>query len=712
MYYIDVWVEHPLGLDAPLTYRCPFEHVEKGMRVTVSLNRQAVVGIVSDVDVKVPEGVEVKDVLSVLDEEPVINEELNELALWMAMDTLCDPILCYKTILPPVLKPQSSSQKAKSEKWLIAVEGEFEFTSKQREIYDEVLSLGEVLYSTVRSASIRDKLIEKGALRVEVREVTYRKSLKTGSISSLVLSDAQRAVVEGIDLSAHSVNCVFGATGSGKTEIYMRIADKVLALGKQVILLVPEISLTPQMLDRFYKRFGDDIIVYHSHLTPQQRYIQYMRAKNQEASIAIGTRSAIFLPFENLGCIILDEEHDSSFKQDKAPFYHARDIAIHRGETFKCPVILGSATPAMETYARALKGVYRLFTLHQRITSDMAKVTLVDTRQLLRQRKNSELSEVLLDGIKSRLELKQQVILLLNRRGYMPILSCKQCDAVAMCPNCDVSLAYHKAGMKATCHVCGYTQTKLVCTACGSTSWQGSGFATQRLEEQLKTHFPSARILRMDADTTRKTDGHATLLNAFAKGEADILLGTQMIAKGLDVPNVTLVGILQGDAALGRPDYRSIENTFAMMVQAAGRSGRSTLGGEVIIQAFDVRHYAVQYARNQDYVSFFNHEMKYRHQGQYPPYTYLIAITVSDEDWEKARMLAVDVATRCRGDESLKTLGPADLGKIKGKFRFRIVCKGKDLAGMKAFVRQEILPVKRKSGKTQISINVSPMGLQ
>lgn len=216
----------------------------------------------------------------------------------------------------------------------------------------------------------------------------------------------------------------------------------------------------------------------------------------------------------------------------------------------------------------------------------------------------------------------------------------------------------------------------------------------------------------MDADTTRKMDGHATLLNAFAKGEADILLGTQMIAKGLDVPNVTLVGILQGDAALGRPDYRSIENTFAMMVQAAGRSGRSALGGEVIIQAFDVRHYAVQYARNQDYVSFFNHEMKYRHQGQYPPYTYLIAITVSDDDWEKARMLAVDVASRCRGDESFKTLGPADLGKIKGKFRFRIVCKGKDLAGMKAFVRQEILPVKRKSGKTQISINVSPMGLQ
>jgi primosomal protein N' (replication factor Y) len=336
----------------------------------------------------------------------------------------------------------------------------------------------------------------------------------------------------------------------------------------------------------------------------------------------------------------------------------------------------------------------------------------VDTRQLLRQRKNSELSDVLLEGIKSRLELKQQVILLLNRRGYMPILTCKQCDAVAMCPNCDVSLAYHKSGQKATCHVCGYTQTKLECTSCGSTSWQGSGFATQRLEEQLKSHFPSARILRMDADTTRKMDGHATLLNAFAKGEADILLGTQMIAKGLDVPNVTLVGILQGDAALGRPDYRSIENTFAMMVQAAGRSGRSTLGGEVIIQAFDVRHYAVQYARNQDYVSFFNHEMKYRHQGQYPPYTYLIAITVSDDDWDKARALSVDVASRCRGDESFKTLGPADLGKIKGKFRFRIVCKGKDLVGMKTFVRQEILPVKRKSSKTQISINVSPMGLQ
>ncbi|MDO9593041.1 MAG: primosomal protein N', partial [Erysipelotrichaceae bacterium] len=665
MSYIDVWVEHPLGLDAPLTYRCPFEHVEKGMRVTVSLNRQAVVGIVSDVDVKVPEGVDVKDVLSVLDDEPVINEELNQLALWMAMDTICDPILCYKTILPPVLKPQSSTQKAKSEKWLIAIAGEFELTSKQREIYEEILSLGEVLYSNIKSVSIRDKLIEKGAFRIEIREVSYTRSSKQGISSSLTLSEAQQKVVEGIDLDSHSVNLVFGATGSGKTEIYMRIADKVLTSGKQVILLVPEISLTPQMLDRFYKRFGDDIIVYHSHLTPQQRYIQYMRAKNQEASIAIGTRSAIFLPFENLGCIILDEEHDGSFKQDKAPFYHARDIAIHRGETFGCPVILGSATPAMETYARALKGVYRLFTLNQRITSAMAQVTLVDTRQLLRQRKNSELSEVLLEAIKLRINLGQQVILLLNRRGYMPILTCKQCGSVATCPNCDVSLAYHKAGQKATCHVCGYTQSKLVCTECGSTQWQGSGFATQRLEEQLKSHFPSARILRMDADTTRKMDGHATLLNAFAKGEADILLGTQMIAKGLDIPNVTLVGILQGDAAMGRPDYRSIENTFAMMVQAAGRSGRSSLGGEVIIQAFDVRHYAVQYARNQDYVSFFNHEMKYRHQGQYPPYTYLIAITVSDENWDKARGFGVDIALKCRSDESFKTLGPADLGRIK-----------------------------------------------
>lgn len=711
MRIINVWVEHPLGLETPLTYRCPFNHVEKGMRVSVSLNRQTVVGIVSDLDVELPEGIEIKEVIALLDDQPILNEELQQLALWMAQDTICDPISCFKTILPPVLKPQSNTQKAKTEKWLIAHSGNFDLTVKQKELYESIRSAGEVPYGSVSSAALRNKLIEKGALRIDIREVSYQPKTKKFTPSDLILSVGQQKVIDGIDLQTHSVNLIFGATGSGKTEIYMRIAEKVIEEGKQVILLVPEISLTPQMLDRFYQRFGDDIIVYHSHLNPQQRYQQYMRARGQEASIAIGTRSAVFLPFEQLGCIILDEEHDTSFKQDKAPFYHARDIAIRRGETFQCPVILGSATPAMETYARAIKGVYHLYTLNQRITSAMAQVTLVDTRQLLRQRKNSELSDDLIQAIAQRLNLKQQVILLLNRRGYMPILTCRQCQSVAMCPQCDVALAYHKAGQKAICHVCGYTRTELKCTSCGGSQWQGSGFATQRLEEQLKHHFPLARVLRMDADTTRKTDGHATLLKAFAQGQADILVGTQMIAKGLDIPNVTLVGILQGDAAMGRPDYRSVENTFAMMVQAAGRSGRSSLGGEVIIQAYDIRHYAVQYARNQDYVSFFNHEMRYRHQGQYPPYTYLIALTVSDDQWEKARSLAVELSGLCRTDETFKTLGPADLGKIKGKFRYRIVCKGKDLEHMKTFVREQILPVKRKNSKTQISINVSPMGL-
>jgi primosomal protein N' (replication factor Y) len=488
----------------------------------------------------------------------------------------------------------------------------------------------------------------------------------------------------------------------------MQLAAKICRQGRQVLILVPEISLTPQMVSRMTDRFGSAIAIYHSKLNDQQRYEQYQLVKEHKVSIVVGTRSAVFMPFDDLGLIVLDEEHDHSYKQDTTPRYHCRDVAIHRARTHHCKVILGSATPSLESYARALKGVYELVELKHRIYAGLPASHLVDMQEQIR-RGNFILSQPLEQAIAQRLARHEQCILLLNRRGYHTVYKCRDCGTVLQCPNCDVALSYHKDTDRLVCHVCGYeTSVDQACPKCGGHRWIHYGVGTQRLEDTIRQKFPQARILRMDFDSTRRKNGHQEILEAFARHEADILLGTQMIAKGLDYPNVTLVGVFNADAMLGHTDYRSVEVTFDLIVQASGRSGRGAHPGEVYVQAYDCGHYGIRLAVKQDYRGFFAQEMNYRHLGGYPPYQYLIAISFNSPREELAVERARQAADWFRGQPSIRTLGPSPLPRTAGEYRHRIVLKGTNREGMIDLVWQWYGQLKFARNQLKVQIDVDP----
>ncbi|HBS91975.1 MAG TPA: primosomal protein N' [Erysipelotrichaceae bacterium] len=711
MYYYEVIVEHPLA-NQTLTYTST-ARIQRGVRVRVELNRKKVTGMIESVRSTLPDYV-CKPILDILDEAPILNEEMFELSQWLSYQTICEKISAISAMLPPVNKVSSKTTKPSTQRWVEFVHDIFDqkTTSKQKDVVLILKLKQRMLYSEFLSEfkTVGLTCIKKGFAQVKTEEIRYKPNPEQFQSAFLTLTPDQQKVKSSIVPNCHDTYLLYGATGSGKTEIYMHLAQDALKQGKDVLVLVPEISLTPQMISRFTERFGDQVVIYHSHLNPQQRYQQYKRVVDKEVSLAIGTRSAVFLPFEHLGCIILDEEHDTSYKQESVPFYHARDVAIKRGEYHQCPVILASATPSLESFARGKKGVYKLLSLPKRMASFPISTKVVDTREALRNKQSGYLSEVLLDAIDVRLKRNEQIILLLNRRGYHPTLFCELCLKVAMCPHCDVSLAYHKENQRIMCHICGYSTQKLTCVHCGHQRFNGRGVATQRLEEQLNQLFPEASILRMDADTTRIKGSHQEILEKFTTHQADILLGTQMIAKGLDVGNVTLVGIINADAAIMQPDYRSVEHAFNMMVQAAGRSGRKDLAGEVVIQVFDVNHYAVQLAARNDYETFFYKEMKYRHIGKYPPYQYLISFVTSSLNDADAYELAMDIK-QIFTQKQMRVIGVASLGKNKAKFRYRVILKGQDLSSMIEFTWNYIIPLKYKSKKALLSINVNPMGL-
>ena len=457
------------------------------------------------------------------------------------------------------------------------------------------------------------------------------------------------------------------------------------------------------MIERVASRFGSHLAIYHSRLNAQQKYEQYQLVRQKKASVVVGTRSAVFLPFDDLGLIIMDEEHDSSYKQDSQPAYHCRDIAIWRGKYHHCKVLLGSATPTLESYARALKNVYHLLTLEHRINDSLPVTEIVS----MKNEKQDILSDVLKEKIQDRLAKNEQVILLLNRRGYHNILRCKECGEVVKCPHCDLAMSYHYKENVMKCHTCG-TMTRIpkVCPSCHSDSGFATfGYGTEKLLEVVQNTFKDARILRMDRDTTSKKDGHEKILKAFGNHEADILLGTQMIAKGLDFAGVTLVGILNGDEGLARTDFRSCEVTFDLLMQASGRSGRANKQGEVVIQVYDESHYAVTCAAKQDYVSFFKNEMKFRHIGNYPPYSYFISLTVYSLSEEKAEETALWLKNALHGN--FKVIGVVKLLKIKDQYRSRILLKGKDLDEMRNEIRK--LLDTDENRKKNIHIDVNPM---
>ncbi len=720
MYLINCWIEHPtLKLDRTYSYQTDIEGVTPGVRVLVPFHHQKLVGFVESVErynteeeIEEKTGVRCKKILEVIDSSSLLNEELRQLAKWMAKETIAPTISCFKAMLPAKIKPSRKAKQQVMERWVKVGKEIAGLTKKQKEALDWLIQEEEASYRIFREKfkTIPRTLAEKGAISFFEKEKEAILGLTEELENPLKLSPAQSQAMEKILVSEKRGILLHGVTGSGKTEVYLQVAEKMRREGKQILILVPEISLTPQMVERVNRRFGSQVAIYHSGLNDQEKYEQYQLVRKNKVSIVVGTRSAIFMPFVNLGLIILDEEHDSSYKQESTPAYHCRDIALQRAKNWECKVLLGSATPTLDTYARALKGVYELVELSSRIHQELPQVQCIDLKEKFRRGEAGVLTEELRNQIGICLSNKKQVILLLNRRGYHTALKCNHCQEILMCQYCDVGLSYHHQEKKMKCHTCAaeYAIPKF-CPSCNQRKgFSGFGVGTQRVEEELERHFPTARIARMDADTIRKKDSHKIILGKFERLEIDILLGTQMIAKGLDYPNVDVVGILNADAGLRRVDYRSVESTFDLIVQASGRSGRSKEQGKVFLQVFDKSHYAIKAALKQDYIGFFHQEMQFRHAGQYPPYTYLVAISFQGDQCEKVKAVAWTCKEKLCGD--FKVLGPSELIKIKSKIRYRIIVKGKNLEEMK---KQISLVVKELVADyvVSISVNVNPMVL-
>ena len=563
--------------------------------------------------------------------------------------------------------------------------------------------------------------VEHGAVTIAQKEVQRSAAYFEGieSSQSLELNPEQKEACEavvGAIGKEHPPFLLQGITGSGKTEVYLQIIQGALDMGKTAIVLVPEISLTPQMTERFIARFGDKVAILHSGLSNGEKYDEWRKVERGEAQVVVGARSAIFAPLKNLGVIIIDEEHEASYKQDSNPRYHARDVAVLRAQYNQAALVLGSATPSLESRARAGKGVYQHLRLTQRANplASIPEVQLIDFRDYIGQNETSNFTPPLIEAIQDRLDKKEQVVLMLNRRGYSSFVMCRECGTVDTCPNCDISLTLHMDTKTMNCHYCGFTkEIPHVCPNCQSHSIRYYGTGTQKAYDELAELFPEARILRMDVDTTRKKGSHQALLDQFGKGEADILLGTQMIAKGLDFPNVTLVGVLNADTALNLPDFRSSERTFQLLTQVAGRAGRAEKAGQVLIQSYNPQHYAIRFAKDQDYEGFYAYEMGIRRQLGYPPYYFTIGITLSHKKEEEVLRRAYQVMGILRSglsDASI-ILGPTPkpIARTHNLYHYQILIKYRLEDKLASTLNQVLaLTQERENSELRLSIDHEP----
>lgn len=529
--------------------------------------------------------------------------------------------------------------------------------------------------------------IDQGALQLEEEAVNRSQVYfdKVKKTEFLKLNDEQSAAVEAITSAIGHDDKPFlleGITGSGKTEVYLHIIDRVLKMGKTAIVLVPEISLTPQMTNRFISRFGEQVAIMHSGLSDGEKYDEWRKIKSGQAKVVVGARSAIFSPLENIGAIIIDEEHEATYKQESNPRYHARDVALLRAKRHQAALVMGSATPSIESRARASRQVYHFIQLTKRANplAKIPKVEIVDFRDYLGQQEATNFTPILLDKIKDRLEKGEQTVLMLNRRGFSSFIMCRECGYVDECPNCDISLTLHMDTKTMNCHYCGFQKgIPRTCPNCDSRSIRYYGTGTQKAYDELAELLPQARIIRMDVDTTRKKGAHEEILATFGRGEADILLGTQMIAKGLDFPNVTLVGVLNADTSLNLPDFRSAERTFQLLTQVAGRAGRAEKEGEVLIQTYNPNNYAIKLAQAQDYEAFYAYEMGVRKQLSYPPYYYTVGLTLSHKNEEAViqKSFALVKLLKEELSDQIKILGPTPkpIARTHNLYHYQIIIK-------------------------------------
>ena len=693
-------------LDKTFQYRIPEElreSIRPGMQVYIPFGNRKLTGYVVELteEAEIEES-RMKDIVGAVKGSVPIESQLIALAGWMKQNYGGTMNHALKTVIPVKQKSRAVEKRTVRLK-LNAVEaknqlGEYErkHSTARARLLTALMEQSELEWSVVTqklavTGVVIRALEEQGVVEI-VREHDYRNPVAhlQSRGYDLILNEEQSAVVNRIeaqmDAGIYRPCLVKGVTGSGKTEVYMELIAHVLAQGKQAIVLIPEIALTYQTVMRFYNRFGDRVSIMNSRLSPGERYDQFERAKKGDIDIMIGPRSALFSPFTRLGLIIIDEEHESSYKSETVPRYHARETAIERAKMCGAQVVLGSATPSVESYYRAQAGEYELLELRHRVADKpLPQVTVTDLREELRRGNRSILSVRLQELMEDRLEKHQQIMLFINRRGVAGFVSCRACGHVIKCPHCDVSLSQHITRRypegRMVCHYCGYEEpSPKVCPHCGSKYISGFKAGTQKIEMIVKQRFPQARVLRMDMDTTRSKEGHEQILSAFANQEADILIGTQMIVKGHDFPNVTLVGVLAADLSLSVSDYHAPERTFQLLTQAAGRAGRGREPGEVVIQTYQPDHYSIQTAKEQNYEAFYEQEILYREMMLYPPVWNMLVVLCASKWEQTAYDCAAKLAEQIGGERQVQVIGPADaaVAKVNDIYKKVLYLKAED----------------------------------
>lgn len=695
-------------------------NIKIGVRVRIPFGNMILDGFVLGIsDNSSYDNSKIKDIINVIDKEPVLNKEMLLLGKYMSDNLLASLSSCYQVMLPKALKAEVKSNiKIKYDRYLHRIKSIEEIDRYIDNCkYESQINLlcklkeGDILI-TKMSSSI-NTIIKYGFASIIYEECKRYKYDGISNYKRVNLTDKQRLVSDTIisSFGKSDTFLLYGVTGSGKTEVYMDVIEKAINNGKSAIMLVPEIGLTPQIVGKFISRFGNVISVLHSKLSDSERYDEYRKITNGESKIVIGTRSAIFVPFTNIGVIIIDEEHTSSYKQDNNPRYSAINVAEWRSKYHNCPLVLGSATPSLESFAKAGNHVYKLLSLTERAGgSVLPNVNIVDMKEEVKKG-NFILSDILKNKIGEVLDRGEQAIILLNRRGYSSTISCKECGYVYKCPNCDITYTYHKSSNNLKCHYCGYSMVlPNKCSICGSDNLKDYGLGTEKLEETLNSLY-KARIVRMDVDTTSKKGQHQKIIDDFGEHKYDILIGTQMIAKGLDFPLVTLVGVVSIDSSLTSPDYRASENTFQLLSQVSGRAGRSESKGEVIIQTFNPDHYAITLAKNHDYIDFYKEEMKIRKMLKYSPYYYMVLVSITSKDYELGFKEANKIGSYIRNNINKDSivLGPtmANMFKVNNIYHYQIIIKyRKDDSLMK--VLKFIIDMQVRNNKIDVSIDFNP----
>ena len=711
------------AVDQRFSYHVPKvleDNIKVGVRVRIPFGNMILDGFIVDIsDSSSYDNSRLKDIINVIDEKPVLNKEMLLLGRYMSDDLLASLSSCYQAMLPKALKAEIKSNiKIKYDRYLHRIKSIEEIDRYINNCrYESQVNLlcklkeGDILI-TKMSSSI-NTIIKNGFASIVYEECKRYKYEGISNYKRVNLTDKQRLVSDTIvsSFGKSDTFLLYGVTGSGKTEVYMDVIEKALNNGKSAIMLVPEIGLTPQIVGKFISRFGNVISVLHSGLSDSERYDEYRKITNGESKIVIGTRSAIFVPFDNIGVIIIDEEHTSSYKQDNNPRYSAIKVAEWRSKYHNCPLVLGSATPRLESFAKAGNHVYKLLTLTERAGgSVLPNVNITNMKEEVKKG-NFILSDVLKNKIYEVLDRGEQAIILLNRRGYSSTISCRECGYVYKCPNCDITYTYHKSSNNLKCHYCGYSMVlPNKCSICGSDNLKDYGLGTERLEEVLNSLY-NARIVRMDVDTTSKKGQHQKIIDDFGEHKYDILIGTQMIAKGLDFPLVTLVGVVSIDSSLTSPDYRASENTFQLLSQVSGRAGRGDNKGEVIVQTFNPDHYAITLAKSHNYIEFYKEEMKIRKMLKYSPYYYMVLVSITSLDYELGFKEANRIGSYIRNNISKDSivLGPtmANMFKINNVYHYQIIVKyRKDDSLIK--VLKFIIDTEKKNNKIDVSVDFDP----